>query len=56
MNFGRLRRHAHLFGAAPRDRTHIAVDDIIRRDHLLGGRRQIIHRGRHFETEDPCGV
>src|SRR5205807_7843379 len=46
------RRDAHLLGAAPRDRAHIAVDDLHRRDRVLG---RLLDRGegeRELEAEE----
>ncbi len=53
MDFGRLRRHAHLLGAAPRDRADIAVGDVVRGDDLAGRAGQIVHAGRHLEPQNP---
>ena len=52
----RLRRHAHHFRAAPRDRAHIGIRAIVLLDHELLGRVDLGDRIGNLEVEDVGGA
>ncbi len=56
MDFVVLGGDTHHFRAAPGDRPHIAIDDVVGLDHPAAGGVDLVHRIGNLEVEDPGRV